>query len=220
MTISTRLVATALASTLITVTPAFAQHRSSGGRGHSASSGGQARGGAVVRSGSRPVASGGHVYAQSRGTSGDAPITPGPRRSGSIARTTRSGHASILGLACGSATQWRTRPLSTPPTTHIRTTTRTTTALRIRIPIRTRTTNPYPYGGPAYGGPAPAYPPNAYPPNAYPPNAYPPNGYPPNGVSTQHHAATRRYNSADQVFESVIESKLPGEPIGECRRPA
>src|SRR5262249_4920501 len=66
MNISTRLIATAVASTLTIVTPAFAQHRSSGGRGH-ASGGAHAARGAVVRSGVRPGASGGRVFAASRG---------------------------------------------------------------------------------------------------------------------------------------------------------
>src|SRR5262245_1205933 len=81
MTISTRLVATALASTLMIVTPAFAQHRSSGGRGHSASGGGQARSGAVVRSAPQQVGGGGRAYAQSRGAYGvrGSAVAVGPR---------------------------------------------------------------------------------------------------------------------------------------------
>jgi PEGA domain-containing protein len=65
MKISTRLVATVLASMAIAVTPAFAQHRGSGG--HSKSGGHQGSGQAAPRSESHDESSGGHAVAQSRG---------------------------------------------------------------------------------------------------------------------------------------------------------
>ena len=207
MTISTRLVATALVSTLITVTPAFAQHRSSGGRGHSGSSGGQARGGAVVRSGSRPVASGVHVYAQSRGTYGGRAYyaRTAPVRFYSPYYAFRSrfnfGFGLSLGYPVAYSSAFYAPYYSYPYDDH-------TTARRIHIPIRTGTTNPTRMAVLRCGGPAPAYPPNV---SAERVSA--------ERVSAQHHAATR-HNSADPVFESVIESKLPAEPIGECRSPA
>jgi len=192
MTFSTPLVAIALASTLITTTPAFAQHRSSGGRGHSASSGGQARGGAVVRSGSRPVASGGRVYAQSRGAYGvrGSVVAGGPRVAGRAyyARTApvrfyspyyafrprfNFGCGLWLGYpvaySAGFYAPYYSYPYYDPY------------YYGAPYPYPYPYYSPYPYGGPAYGAPSPAYPPNAYPPNGYPPNGYPQNGYPQNG---------------------------------------
>lgn len=188
MNISTRLIATAVASTLTIVTPAFAQHGSSGGRGHSASGGGHATRGAVVRSGSRSIASGGRVYAQSRGVyavrggSAVAVASRGVYRGGYYARTApvrfyrpyysfRPRFSIGFGLWAGYPVAYSAGfyapyyPYYDP------------SYYGAPYPYYSYPYPyyyPYSYGGPAYGPPAPAYPPNAYPPNAYPPNAYPP----------------------------------------------
>ena len=209
MTISTRLVATALASTLVTVTPAFAQHRSSGGRGHSASSGGQARGGAVVRSGSRPVASGG--YGRVAGRAYYARTAPVRFYSPYYAFRPRFNFG--FGLWLGYPVAYSAGfyapyysypyydpyyygapypiPIRTRTTTHTRMAVLRTVGRRQRI---RRMGIRHDWVSAEWVSAK--------------------------RVSAEHNAAARQCNSADPVFESVIESKLPGEPIGECRRSA
>jgi hypothetical protein len=219
MTISTRLVATALASSLLTVTPAIAQHRSSGGRGHSSSGGGgQARsGGAVVRSAPRPVAGGGRVYAQSRGGYGVRGSAGAVAQRGGYGY--RGGYGGYyarsapvrfyqpyyafrprfsigFGLWAGYPVAYSAgfyAPYYYPyydPYYY---------GYPYPYPYPYPDPYYYPYGGPAYGAPQTPYPQTPYPQAPYPPNAYPgsptplpPGSTTPPGTTTPPGSATPR----------------------------
>ena len=202
MNLSTRLAATALASSLMIVSPAFAQHRSSGGRGHSSGGGGQARGGAVVRSAPRPVGGGGggRVYAQSRGTYGVRGgvavrggghavfVRTAPARFYSPYYAFRPRFSIGFGLWAGYPIAYSAAfyapyysyPYYYDPYYY---------SAPYPYPYPYPYYNQYPYyGGPGYGTPAPAYP-NTYPSTPYPPNAYPSTPYPP-GTTTPYPQGT------------------------------
>jgi len=225
MNISTRLIATALASTLTIVTPAFAQHRSSGGRGH-ASAGGHAARGPVARSGARPVASGGRVFAQSRGGFGV--------RGGGVAiasRGFRGGFARVapvrfyrpyysfrprfsigFGLWAGFPIAYSAgfyAPWYYDPYYY---------GYGYGYPYPYYAPYPYyypyPYGGPAYGGTPTPYPPNAYPPSTTP---YPPGSTTPPGTTTPPGSPTPGSNYPNGP--SVNPNRSPSRTISvEARR--
>ena len=167
MKMSTRLVATVLTSMAIAVTPAFAQHRSSGGHSQSGHEGGNAR----ARSESHGAPSGGHGAAEARGGT----VVRGPvGRTGAVAVRRPFYYA-------------RTAPIrfyrpyyAFRPHFHLG------FGLFVGYPIAYSAAfynpyfygpyyDPYYYGSPypyyPYGYPAPGYPPApAYPPSAYPPS--------------------------------------------------
>jgi hypothetical protein len=168
MMMSTRLVATVLTSMAIAVTPAFAQHRSSGGHSQS----GRAGGNAAPRSESHAAPSGGgHAVAEARG--------------GAVAR------GPVGRAAVGRPFYYaRTAPIRFyRPYYSFRPRFNLGFGLFVGYPIAYSAAfynpyfygpyyDPYYYGSPypyyPYGYPAPGYPPApAYPPSAYPPS-YPP----------------------------------------------
>jgi len=164
MKMSTRLVATVLASIAVAVTPAFAQHRSSGGRS-------QGEHQAAQRSESRAASSGGHAApAETRGGA----VVRGPvGRTGAVAVGRPFYYA-------------RTAPIRFyRPYYAFRPRFNVGFGLFVGYPIAYSAAfyNPYfygPYYDPYYyGSPYPYYP-YGYPAPGYPPApAYPPSGYPP-----------------------------------------
>lgn len=164
MKMSTRLVATVLASMAVAVTPAFAQHRSSGGRS-------QGEHQAAQRSESRAASSGGHAAAAE--TRGGAVVRGPVGRTGAVAVGRPFYYA-------------RTAPIRFyRPYYAFRPRFNVGFGLFVGYPIAYSAAfyNPYfygPYYDPYYyGSPYPYYP-YGYPAPGYPPApAYPPSGYPP-----------------------------------------